>query len=93
MSRQVTRTTNDQRLQRVLAALEAELLQASDEEVRRAARDIGIDPDPDPDMKGSIAWLGIFHSTSRRIEDVFDMEAVRGLLLRRLKPPQRRDQG
>jgi hypothetical protein len=36
----VIKPTHERRLQRVLAALESELLQASDEEVRQAAADI-----------------------------------------------------
>ncbi len=85
MPRQVTRLTNERRLQRVLVALERELLDASDEEVRQAAGDLGIKPD----MKGSIAWLGISFPARLRIEEAFDMEAFRSRWRRRLKPPQK----
>jgi hypothetical protein len=81
MPRQVTPKTNDQRLLLLLGALERELLQASDEEVRQAAGDLGIDPD----MKGSIAWLGVFYPSKVKLEDVFDMESVRIKLRQRLK--------
>jgi hypothetical protein len=69
----VIKPTHERRLQRVLAALESELLQASDEEVRQAAADIRIDPD----MKGSIAWRGILFPGKRRLDDVFDLAEFR----------------
>ncbi len=87
MPRQVIPPANEQRLQRLLAALESELLQASDEEVRQAAKDLGIDPD----MKGSIAWLGILFPNKQRPEDVFDLDAVRRYLQRRVAPPGKKD--
>jgi hypothetical protein len=73
MPRQVTRITNETRLQRVLLALEQEVLQASDQELRQAAQDVGIDPD----MKGSIAWVGIFYPGKVKMEEMFDLEALR----------------
>lgn len=85
MPRQVTQPTNERCLQRVLAALERELLQASDEEVRQAAGDLGIDPD----MKGSIAWLGVFFPAKMRLREGFDMEAFREQFRRRLTPPEK----
>jgi hypothetical protein len=87
MPRQVNPPTNERRLQRVLAAIEHELLQASDEEVRQAAGDLGIDPD----LKGSVAWLGIFFPAKLRLEEVFDMEGLRRQLRRRLTPPEKPD--
>jgi hypothetical protein len=77
----VTKPTNERRLQRVLAALESELLQASDAEVRQAAAELGIDPD----MQGSIAWLGIFFPRKRRLDEVFDMDEFRKRWRQRLK--------
>jgi hypothetical protein len=77
----VNRLSSERRLQRVHAALERELLAASDEEVRQAASDLGIKPD----MKGSIAWLGISFPARLRIDEVFDLEAFGGRW-RRLKP-------
>jgi hypothetical protein len=88
MPRQMTQPTGDQRLQRVLIALERELLQASDEEIRQAAGDLGIEPD----MKGSIAWLGIFFpNVVKRPEEVFDMDALRQQFRGRLTPPDKAD--
>ena len=83
MPRQVTRITNEVRLQRLLTALEREVLQASDHEVRRAALDLGIDPD----MKGSIAWVGIFFPAKLRPDEVFDMDVLRKRFQERLMPP------
>ena len=83
MPRQVNTPVTEQRLQRVLAALEAELLAASDDEVRLAASDIGIKPD----MAGSIAWLGILFPKKVRPHEVFDLEAFRKFMERRRLPP------
>lgn len=79
MSRQVTRTTSETRLRRVLAALEQEILQASDQEIRHAAQDVGIDPD----MKGSIAWVGIFYPGKVKMDEMFDLEVLRRRLQQR----------
>lgn len=87
MSRQVTPQTNERRLQRLLVALESELLQASDEEVRQAASDLGIKPD----MKGSIAWVGTLFPGKVRPDEVFDLDAMRKFMARRLKPPDERE--
>jgi len=88
MPGQVTVTTNEQRLDRVLSALERELLGASDEEIREAAVELGIDPD----MKGSIAWVGVFFAAKIKPEEVFDLDALREYLQRRrLTPPERKD--
>jgi hypothetical protein len=80
-------TTNEQRLDRVLAALERELLEATDAEIREAAAELGIEPD----LKGSIAWVGLFFPAKIRPEDVFDPEGLRTFLSRRLTPPGRGD--
>jgi len=87
MPQQVTRQNHQRRLQRILLALEREVLQASDKEVRDAARDVGIDPD----MKGSIAWVGITFPAKVRIEEVFDMETLRKPRRQRLAPPKKTD--
>ena len=79
MPRQVPLRTAQARLDRVLSALEREILQATDEEIRHAAADLGIDPD----MKGSIAWVGLFFAAKFRPEDIFDLEALRALRLPR----------
>jgi hypothetical protein len=68
---------SERALTRMLNAFAQELIEASDEEVLQAARDLGMDPN----MKGSAAFLGVIHATPRRLSDFFDPEAVRQLLL------------
>lgn len=46
---------NAERFERLLAALERELLEATDEEILEAARDLGMNPA----MKGSAAFFGV----------------------------------
>lgn len=46
---------NAERLERLLAALEQELIAATDEEILEAARDLGMNPA----MKGSAAFFGV----------------------------------
>lgn len=87
MPRQVTKQIHERRIERVLIALEREVLQASDAEVRRAARDVGIDPD----MKGSIAWVGITFPAKIRVEEVFDIETLRKRFRHGLTSPKRSD--
>lgn len=79
MPRRLTATSHDQRLDRVLCALEREILEATDEEVRQAAADLGIDPD----MKGSIAWVGVFLAAKWRPEEIFDVDALRAYMSRK----------
>jgi hypothetical protein len=43
------------RLERLLAALEHDVLEATDEEILAAARELGMNPD----MKGSAALIGV----------------------------------
>ena len=45
----------DQVLERLLTALESELLEATDEELLAAAKELGMDPT----MKGSSAFTGV----------------------------------
>jgi hypothetical protein len=60
-------------LDRVLVALENELVDATDDEIAEAAADLGMDLK----MKGSAAFMGVLHSRPRRIEDIFDLESLR----------------
>jgi hypothetical protein len=62
-------------LERVLAGLERELIEATDEEVLEAARDLGMKPE----MKGSAAFLGLRYSAALRAEDFFDTAFLRRL--------------
>ena len=56
-------------LERILDALEHELLEASDADILEAANDLGMKPQ----MKGSAAFIGLrTPSVSHRPEDFFD---------------------
>lgn len=46
---------NAERFERLLAALEQELMEATDEEILQAAADLGMNPA----MKGSAAFFGV----------------------------------
>lgn len=46
---------NAERFERLLAALERELIEATDKEILEAARDLGMNPA----MKGSAAFFGV----------------------------------
>lgn len=46
---------NAERFERLLIALERELIEAADEEILEAARDLGMNPA----MKGSAAFFGV----------------------------------
>lgn len=59
-------------LERVLESLEAELLEASDEEILQAAKDLG----QNPMMKGSVAFIGITFPSRAKLGDFFDLEAL-----------------
>jgi hypothetical protein len=64
------------RLTRILEAFAKELIEASDEEILEAAKDLGMNPD----MKGSAAFLGVIHATPRRLSDIFDLVELKKLL-------------
>jgi hypothetical protein len=75
MRTQVKTVAPETALERVLESLEAELLEASDEEILQAAKDLG----QNPLMKGSIAFIGITFPSRIKPEDVFDLEALKRL--------------
>ncbi len=50
-----TTTNPERRLERLLVALERDLLEATDEEILAAARELGMNPA----MKGSAAFFGV----------------------------------
>ena len=56
------------RLTRILLALEQELVDASDEDIMEAARDLGMNPK----MKGSAAFLGIRFSAKMQLAGFFE---------------------
>ena len=60
-------------LDRVLAGLEPELVEATDEEIEQAAADLGMNVR----MKGSAAFIGVTYTYPKRFEDLFDVEPLR----------------
>lgn len=69
-------TTSAAALGRILDQLDRELIEASDEDIMEAARDLGMNPM----MKGSAAFLGLqFFSFA----EFFDGDALRSVLLDR----------
>ena len=68
MRKHLAVSTPEATLGRVLDAFEEELLQASDEEILEAARDLGMNPM----MKGSAAFLGLHTPDPAKITDFFD---------------------
>jgi len=74
-------------LTRLLEALEQDLLDASDEEVMQAAKDLGMDPT----MKGSAAFAGIRYRTKPRLSDFFDLDRSLPESRRTALPPRHKD--
>jgi hypothetical protein len=62
-------------LNRILDALEHELLEASDEELLAAAHELGMRPD----MKGSAAFIGILGPVRLQLEEFFDVDTLRAM--------------
>jgi hypothetical protein len=60
-------------LERLLAALECELIEATDEEILEAAHDLGMKPE----MKGSAAFLGLRYAIGAHFADFFGTELGR----------------
>jgi len=65
-------------LTRILEAFGQELIDASDEEIIEAAKDLGMDPH----MRGSAAFLGLTFPTRLNVSDVFDLQAIKDLIPR-----------
>jgi hypothetical protein len=72
----LTLTTPAAALGRILDQLDRELIEASDEDILEAARDLGMNPL----MKGSAAFLGL---QCFSLAEFFDSDALKGLLLQR----------
>lgn len=81
MRTKMTQTFPETALDRILEALERELVIATDAEILEAAGDLGMKPG----MKGSAAFLGLRYSAALRAEDFFDPE----WMLRMLTDPRR----
>jgi hypothetical protein len=81
MRSRMTQTFPEAALERILQALERELVVATDEEILEAAEDLGMKPG----MKGSAAFLGLRYPDVRRLEEFFDPQ----WMLRVLNDPRR----
>ena len=77
MRSKLTPSTPAAALGRMLDQLERELIEASDEEILEAARDLGMNPL----MKGSPAFFGLRVPPQAHFADFFDSEALRSVLL------------
>jgi hypothetical protein len=65
-------------LTRVLDAFGQEMIDASDEEILEAAKDLGMDPQ----MKGSAAYAGLTFPARWQLSDFFDVEAMKQHIVR-----------
>jgi hypothetical protein len=63
-------------LGRILDRLDRELIEASDEDILEAARDMGMNPM----MKGSAAFIGLRVPAMAQFADFFDSDALRSVL-------------
>ena len=91
MRNKMTRNPPEVVLNRVLAGLEKELVEATDEEIELAAQDLGMNLK----MKGSAAFIGVKYTMPKSASDIFDLAQLRrfyvesGLVGRRtLLPPK-----
>jgi hypothetical protein len=72
----LTAGTSAAALGRILDQLDRELIEASEEEILEAARDLCMNPM----MKGSAAFIGLRVPAMAHFADFFDIEALRGVL-------------
>jgi hypothetical protein len=89
MRNQMKNTFPETALERVLESLETELIEASDEEILAAARELG----QNPMMKGSIAFAGVMFTSRTVFAEFFDPETLQRLRQRLLtgapRPPRK----
>jgi hypothetical protein len=78
MRTKLTLTAPAAALGRILDHLDRELIEASDEDILEAARDLGMNPL----MKGSAAFLGLQIPASAHFADFFDSDALPSVLSR-----------
>lgn len=76
MRTKVTRTFPEMALERILGALEHELITAADQEILEAAEDLGMKPR----MKGSAAFLGLRYPQQHRPGEFFDAQWMLAVL-------------
>lgn len=68
MRKRMNRTPPDVALDRVLAGLAPELVDATDEEIEQAAQDLGMNVR----MKGSAAFIGVLYTFPKHFDDLFE---------------------
>jgi hypothetical protein len=76
MRTKLTPATSTAALGRMLDQLDRELIEASDEDILEAARDLGMNPM----MKGSAAFIGLRVPAMAQFADFFDSDALRSVL-------------
>jgi hypothetical protein len=76
MRTKLTPATSAAALGRMLDQLDRELIEASDEEIVEAARELGMNPM----MKGSAAFIGLRVPAMAHFADFFDSDALRSVL-------------
>ena len=76
MRTKLTPATPAAALGRILDQLDRELIEASDEEIVEAARDLGMNTM----MKGSAAFIGLRVPAMAQFADFFDSDALRSVL-------------
>lgn len=77
MRTQMKHTFPEDALERVLRSLESELIEATDEEILAAAKELG----QNPMMKGSIAFAGVMFSHRSLFAEFMDREMWKRLRL------------
>jgi hypothetical protein len=70
MRTKVIATSPEVELARILKGLEQELIDATDEEIIEAAKDLGMNPK----MKGSAAFAGLTFPAKPQLSDFFEFE-------------------
>lgn len=75
------------KLTRILRSLEQELIDASDEDLMQAARDLGMNPK----MKGSAAFLGVRYPDKMRMADFFEHSVTSTQIAKRTPGKEPRD--
>jgi hypothetical protein len=77
MRTKLTESSPGAALARLLDALERELIDASDEEILEAAKDLGMNPM----MKGSAAFVGLNFSAKATMADFFGPDILRNAFI------------
>jgi len=73
MRTKVKAASPEVKLTRILEALERELIDASDEEIMEAAKDLGMNPM----MRGSAAFAGLIFPANPQLSDFYEFEELK----------------